>query len=292
MRPYDYGSLFSGAGLKDIGAEQAGFVKRFSCEIAPHAIRCLKKNWPHVPNYGDVEKLGPQQISMMKGVSLLAASPPCQGFSKQNPRRNSCDPRNDLTFKTIPLIGLIQPRVAIIENVRGMTEGPMKEIFERVKNDLGKLNYNSQYMIMNAVHYGVPQRRERVIIVAVRDDLKGTFCFPQFNREEADGLRMRHIMPHVQLMSRHRISQSPMIYHPSAFIGTITASQTWKFLVDGKWRRPTTDELMRIMTVPDGYQWPEPRNYVEEVARLGNGVPCEMFHRICLQVQKLLDAQP
>jgi len=201
---YRYGSLFSGAGSKDIGAEQAGFTKLFSVENNSHAHLCLEKNWNGVTNFLDILKVTPDEIKqvMAGDLDLLALSPPCVGFSLANPCRDPGNPHNDLTFKAIPLIDAINPKVFVIENVPGMMTGKMKDSFERIKEKLRRLGYICQGKVMNSLHYGVPQWRDRVIIVGVRDDLQGDFVYPEPDLKGVMQLRMLDVLPHIEAFKR------------------------------------------------------------------------------------------
>jgi DNA (cytosine-5)-methyltransferase 1 len=110
----------------------------------------------------------------------LDSSPPCQGFSVSG-NRTIHDQRNDLFLHTKRFIEGLDPKVFIIENVDGMIKGKFKGLFNMYLTELMKLNYNIKWKSINSVYYGVPQKRQRVIIIGVRKDLKKDPSFPKRN---------------------------------------------------------------------------------------------------------------
>ena len=102
---------------------------------------------------------------------MLDGSPPCQGFSTSGKRKMS-DPRNSLFMEFCRLLKGLKPKVFVVENVTGMVKGHMKQVFLDIMKTLRECGYDCVAQVMNAKWYGVPQARQRVIIIGTRKDLK------------------------------------------------------------------------------------------------------------------------
>ena len=103
-------------------------------------------------------------------LDLLDGSPPCQGFSTAGKRRMN-DGRNQLFREYIRLLRGLKPKVFVMENVSGMVKGKMKLIFAEIIRELKASGYHVKARLMNAMYYGVPQSRQRMIIIGVREDI-------------------------------------------------------------------------------------------------------------------------
>ena len=104
-------------------------------------------------------------------LDVLDGSPPCQGFSTAGKRKFD-DPRNSLFNEYARLLDELQPRVFVMENVTGMVKGVMKQAYLTIIQTLRDCGYNCKGEVLNAMYYNVPQSRERVIIIGVRNDLE------------------------------------------------------------------------------------------------------------------------
>jgi len=152
------GSLFSGIGGIDLGLERAGMTVKWQSEIDPYACKVLKKHWPDIPNLGDIKQI---DWSTVEPVDIIAGGYPCQPFSTAGKRQGENDPRHLWPYFRDAISG-IQPRFAILENVRGhLSMG-----FDRVLADLTEIGYDAEWQIVSAASVGAPHRRERIICVA------------------------------------------------------------------------------------------------------------------------------
>jgi len=171
-------SLFAGAGGSSLGYSAAGFHELLAVEWDAHACRCLRQNFPGLTVYeGDVSKLTAERALELAGVSpgelaVLDGSSPCQGFSTAG-KRDMGDSRNQLFREYVRMLGVFRPKVLVMENVSGMVKGKMKLIFAEILRALRDEGYVVGAWLLNAMHYGVPQSRERMIFVGVRSDLVG-----------------------------------------------------------------------------------------------------------------------
>jgi DNA (cytosine-5)-methyltransferase 1 len=160
------GSLFSGAGLADLGFHRAGFEHRFFCEIDPFCRRILARHWPGIPIYTDVRELHEADLP---SVDVLVGGFPCQDVSSGGKRAGiTKTTRSGLWYEYKRLIKGVRPRWAVIENVRGLLSRGM----EIVLQDLSAIGYAAQWQNLPAAAFGAPHLRERIFIVAYPDSDK------------------------------------------------------------------------------------------------------------------------
>lgn len=188
-----FADVFAGCGGISLGLVNAGWQGRFAVEKNPDAFETLKTNlvtgskkkffWPdwlpqEAVSTTDLLKNHGHRLDELKGgITLLAGGPPCQGFSMAG-RRTHSDPRNSLTEDYIRLVEKLQPRMLLIENVRGFTlpfkkhgDGDSKEIpySTKVTSRLENIGYTVFSKLLDLSDYGVPQARKRFIIIAIRN---------------------------------------------------------------------------------------------------------------------------
>jgi len=161
--------IFSGSGGLTIGLKRAGFRVVAAVEIEPHAFATYKTNHPEVQAYK-------QDVRTVRGESLLSSSPngeidllsgcpPCQGFSTLTARHKRLDPRNELVLEMSRLVEEVHPQIVMMENVPGL---PKKgaELFDQLLQKLDSLGYISEWDILQVADYGVPQSRQRLVLLA------------------------------------------------------------------------------------------------------------------------------
>ena len=159
-----------------MGYKMAGFKELLAVEWDQNAVDTFRLNFPEVPVYhGDIAKLTGEECMRLAGIGpreldVFDGSPPCQGFSTAGKRKFD-DPRNSLFKEYARLIQELQPRVFVMENVTGMVKGHMKQAYLQIIATLRECGYKARGEVLNAMYYGVPQSRERVIIIGVRNDL-------------------------------------------------------------------------------------------------------------------------
>jgi DNA (cytosine-5)-methyltransferase 1 len=143
-----------------------------------NAVATFKLNFPDVPVYhGDICLLTVEECMKLAGLSgsgeldLLDSSPPCQGFSSAG-KRILDDPRNQLFREFVRLNRGLKPKVFVMENVSGMVKGKMKLVFAEIMRELKASGYRVSARLLNAMYFHVPQSRERMIFIGVREDLE------------------------------------------------------------------------------------------------------------------------
>jgi len=149
-----------------------------------NAVETLRLNWPSLDIYhGDIAKITVEDILRRTGLKvgeldILDGSPPCQGFSTAG-KRIFDDPRNQLFREYIRLLRRLRPRVFVMENVSGMVKGKMKLIFVEILRELKSSGYVVSARLLNAMYFHVPQSRQRMIFIGVRDDLEIEPSYPK-----------------------------------------------------------------------------------------------------------------
>lgn len=165
----------AGAGGQALGLEQAGFNHSALVEIEPDFAKTLRLNRPQ----WDVRTADMNTFDgrPFKGMDLLAGGLPCPPFSVAGKQLGDKDERN-LFPAALRLIDEIQPKAVMIENVRGFLSAVFEDYRIHLKQQLSKLGYHTEWRLLNASDFGVPQLRPRVIIVAIRKDLVDAFDWP------------------------------------------------------------------------------------------------------------------
>ena len=179
--------LFCGTGGFSAGFESGGqgFSTRFGIDVLPTAIETFKRNHQNaIGSAGDIRKARRSEIAERLGlkrgvVDVIIGGPPCQGFSSIRPFRstNDDDPRNTLFEEYASFVNYFRPRVFVIENVVGLATHKNGDTIQAMEACFHELGYDSEWRILNASHYGVPQKRERLIMIGV--ERGGKVVFPQ-----------------------------------------------------------------------------------------------------------------
>lgn len=180
LRPYTSIELFAGAGGLALGMSQAGFQHLMLNEIDKDASDTLRKNRPdwHVVNH-DVNAV---HFGHYRGkVDLISGGFPCQAFSYAGNKGGFDDARGTLFFELARAVKEVQPKVFLCENVRGLLSHDNGHTLNVIKSVIGDLGYTLvPPRVLQAIKYKVPQKRERLIMVAIRNDYarKVTFHWP------------------------------------------------------------------------------------------------------------------
>src|SRR3989344_2292373 len=166
-------SLFSGCGGLDRGFINAGFEIIWANDFFPDAVETYKKNISNHIILGDIKKIKSSQIP--ENFDILLGGFPCQGFSIANKKRNMKDERNFLYREMLRIVKDKKPPFFLAENVKGLLSMSGGEVIKMIKKDFESLGYIVDYKLVNAADYGVPQQRERVLILGNRLGIKNEF---------------------------------------------------------------------------------------------------------------------
>ncbi|MGV0998268.1 MAG: DNA cytosine methyltransferase [Fluviibacter sp.] len=161
--------LFSGGGGLTEGLKQAGFCVSAAAEVDPVACATYAANHPGAIVFNrDICSLSGEELlrsSPTGTVDLIAACPPCQGFSSLTFKYHRDDPRNQLIFEFVRLVREVRPRAIMMENVPGLSKGAGSSLFQRATEDLKEMGYILAHNVLNVADYGVPQARRRLVVL-------------------------------------------------------------------------------------------------------------------------------
>lgn len=177
-------SLFSGAGGMDLGFINAGFEIVWANDFFEDAVNSYRKNIGKHMIHGDITKIASSDIP--DGADVIIGGFPCQGFSVANTKRSMEDKRNFLYKEMLRIIADKKPKFFVAENVKGLLSIERGKVFEMIKSDFENLTdsegnvigYKVDARILNAAEYGVPQARERVVIIGNRLGVENPYPTP------------------------------------------------------------------------------------------------------------------
>lgn len=213
--------LFCGCGGISCGLRMAGFEVIAGIDIEPKYIGTFSHNFPHAKSLQiDISKVPPEEFMRLLGVragqlDLLAGGPPCQGFSKNVPRKYRYleDSRNLLIKSFLDYCEVLKPRMVLMENVAEMKNGFDQAYSEEVLARLEDAGYTVTHAVLNAADYGVPQRRRRAFFLANRRGITIELPIPTNSKERESNRQMSFLSlaPHVTVWEA--IGDLPRLKH-------------------------------------------------------------------------------
>jgi DNA (cytosine-5)-methyltransferase 1 len=309
LNPITSVEICAGAGGQALGLEQAGFAHRALVEIEKDFAATLRLNRPHWNVItGDVQHFSGLLYS---GTDLLAGGVPCPPFSKAGKQLGAEDERN-LFPEAIRLVDEIRPRAVMLENVRGLMDAVFEDYRRYIAGEIGKLGYETGWRLLNASDFGVPQLRPRVIFVAIRNDCRGAFEWPEASRTKpvTVGDALHDLMAANDWAGVHAWREraneiAPTLVggskkHGGPDLGPTRAKRAWAALgVDGLGiaNEPPADDFVgmprltirmaaRIQGFPDDWQFSGKKtaNY----RQIGNAFPPPVARAVGLQIAQCL----
>lgn len=167
--------LCAGAGGQALGFEQAGFEHGALIEIDKHACETLRLNRPRWEVIeGDLNDFDPGPY---KHIDVVAGGLPCPPFSKAGKQLGHNDERN-LFPAALKIVRVIKPRAVVIENVRGILDAVFEDYRTYISGEISALGYWTDWRLLNASDFGVPQLRPRVVFTAIKTGLEQNFSWP------------------------------------------------------------------------------------------------------------------
>jgi DNA (cytosine-5)-methyltransferase 1 len=168
--------LFSGAGGMSIGAGLAGIDVKYAVESDPHAAATYKANHADTEVIDrDIRSVDVSELSNIRANEplILFGGPPCQGFSTSNQKtRTAGNANNWLFLEYMRFVKELEPEWVVFENVKGLKETEGGVFLQSIHHSFKKLKYKTSTFILNATEYGVPQRRERLFVIASRKGIE------------------------------------------------------------------------------------------------------------------------
>ena len=320
MEKLKVASLFCGCGGTDVGllgdfeflgnhyaSNDLEIV--YANDIDDNACNIFKENFGIEPDNRDIREVTSDEIPEF---DILTGGFPCQSFSiiAQNPKRLGVkDERGKLFFEMCRILREKQPKCFIAENVKGILTANKKSAFPLIVKEFEESGYDVSYSILNSANYGVPQKRERVIIVGFRKDLGIKFEFPDVivSDEEAFTPLSKVIENEVDEkyffsqravdgMMRKRASmnkgRAQDITKPCNTVGAHLAKVSLNstdpvLLVNERYRRFTPREVARIQSFPENFELVG--SEAAQYRALGNAIPPVMFWYVAKTVRENLE---
>ena len=311
-------SLFCGCGGTDVGLLGGfnflgdNYAKNpmkivYANDIEESACRIFEENFGVIPDRRDIRTVPASEIPE---IDVLTGGFPCQSFSivAQNPKRLGYkDERGMLFFEMCRILREKQPKCFIAENVKGLLSANKGEAFPLIISEFEKSGYQVTHKLINAAAFGVPQKRERVIIVGIRNDLGFKYEFPNdvlaedeyavlgsvvenrvdekyfFSEKAVQGMRAAK-----RDMNKGRAQD---LNKPCNTVGShlakVSLNSTDPVLLDGgRYRRFTPREVARIQSFPESFKLTGVEG--AQYRALGNAIPPVMFWHVSHQLCKLL----
>lgn len=300
-------SFFCGAGGLDMGFERAGFRTIWANDLNNDACETHRSWSSACVVCGDISKI---DINDIPSATILLGGWPCQGFSLAGPRKLD-DSRNSLYKNYVHYLEVKQPMAFVGENVKGMLTLDGGSIFEAIKTDMYSKGYTLFYKLVNAKDYGVPQDRQRIIIVGFRNDLRiQNFEFPEPCKEI---VTLRDVLSDFpapnndeictaayssRFMSRNRkrgwddvsytipAMAKQVTLHPSSPDMIKVDKDLWKFGIGGETRRFSWREAAIIQTFPDSLEFKGDLD--SKYRQIGNAVPVKLAEAIGKKVYSVI----
>lgn len=322
---YNCVSLFSGGGGLDLGAYFAGFKSLFVSDLMPTYTKTIKSNLPHVNVYNDdAMALSADKIRKIAGLEgspdLTIAGPPCQAFSILGDRKALKDPRGKLTPKYFELVVGLRPKAFLFENVPGLLSVNEGKDFARLwKYIRSSTGYTLFKQVVKATTCGVPQLRERLIIIGFRPDIDCTgFSFPTKASSGQAGVELPKVMPSKFALAgvAGLPNHDPRVHTPAvrtrfehlawgerdrgSYCDRIHPDEPSHTVVIGSSQggaRPhvhpyeprviSVREAARIQSFPDWYVFEG--SQTEQYRQVGNAVPPLLAYEVLKNVKAILD---
>lgn len=322
---HNVASLFCGCGGVDLGTiggftfNKKEYAKHpcqlvYACDIDQKAVDSHRLNFgEECAVCGDICDI---EASDIPDCDIVTGGFPCQSFSTVNPTKDPFDDRANLYKQMVRIVLAKQPKVFVAENVKGMMTLHRGEIFRKILTAFESAGYKTFYSLLNAADYGVPQKRERVIVVGIRNDIweqKGDFIFP-VKPNEGKWVPLSVAVPELA------IKEEKYYFSEKAVLGMKNAKNNMKrglaqsldepcltvtshlakvslnsrdpvLLVNPEkelYRRFTPLEAARIQSFPDDFKFAGTETTAYK--QIGNAIPPVLFWHVMDAIVKYLDS--
>lgn len=295
--------LFAGIGGIRLGFEAVGGKCVFSSEFDKDACITYEANFGEYPS-GDITKINAKDIP---DFDILLAGFPCQAFSiigkKEGFLNETC---GTLFFDIERILKEKQPIAFMLENVRNLVAHDKGNTFKIIKSHLEKLGYYVHTKVLNALDYGVPQKRERIIIVGFKKDVSFEFPepIPLDERKSLEDILEKDVDSKYYVKERIKLSRierlkdknypRPYISHenmagsitPHPYSSALRAGASANYILINDERRPTEREMLRLQGFPDSYKIV--LSYGKVKKQCGNSVAVPVIEAVALNMIKAM----
>ena len=311
LKGFSFIDLFAGLGGFRIALESLGAKCVYSNEWDKKAQEVYEKNFGSIPE-GDITKVDENTIP---NHDILCAGFPCQAFSISGKQKGFEDSRGTLFFDVARIVKAKKPKIVFMENVKNFATHDNGRTLQVVQSTMEELGYTFYQKVLNAVEYGVPQKRERIYMVCFRNDLQiRDFSYPKpfpltkhvedflledesmvstlyVNRPDTyykDKKDDSYSSSSIRLGTVNKGGQGERIYSVKGIAITLSAygggvfAKTGGYLINGRPRKLHPRECARIMGYPDDYIICE--NVNQAYKQFGNSVVIDVLQLIAKQI--------
>lgn len=316
-------SLFCGCGGSDLGMlgdfyflgkyyERLDFEISYAVDFDSCAVETYNLNFV---NHAECKDIKDVDFSKLPDVDVMIGGFPCQSFSTVNPTKDINDDRANLYKQIVRFLSEKRPKYFICENVKGLVTLQKGAIIEKIVKEFKDVGYNVKYRLVKAVEYGVPQRRERVIIVGIREDMVYNYVYPQALLKEGEYTPLSAVIDELAIPEqKYYFSQkavqgvknaknnmkrglwqdlnAPCLTITSHLAKTSMNSRDPILLVNPEielYRRFTPREAARIQSFPDDFKLN--KSEAKSYKQIGNAIPPVMMWYIAKSLQDAIKKQ-
>lgn len=303
---FTFVDLFAGIGGIRLPFTELGYKCVFSSEWDRHAQKTYLSNFGEMP-FGDICKASTKEF-IPPTFDVLLAGFPCQAFSIMGKRKGFEDTRGTLFFEVASILKEHRPKAFLLENVKQLTTHDGGKTFKTILETLEELGYAYKWSVLNALNFGVPQKRERVIIVGfLQKELIDEFTFDfekiQYNLKdilqddsEVDSslFASEAILKKRQERTRDKNLFFPSVWHENKagnisvldYACALRTGASYNYLLINGKRRPSSRELLRFQGFPDKYKIVVSHSEVRR--QTGNSVAVPMIRQIANKIDTIL----
>lgn len=291
--------LFAGIGGIRLGFESVGGICVFSSEFDENACKTYEANFGEHPS-GDITQINAKDIP---DFDILLGGFPCQAFSiigkKEGFDNETC---GTLFFEIERILKEKRPKAFMLENVRNLTTHDKGNTFKVICSHLETLGYTVYAKVLNALDYGVPQKRERIIIVGFKDNVLFSFPdpVPHSQRKKLSDILEKDVNDKYYVKDRIRESRlmrlkdpnypKPYISHeniagsitPHPYSSCLRAGASANYILINDERRPTEREMLRLQGFPDTFKIVVPYGHLKH--QIGNSVAVPVIKAVAKQM--------
>ncbi len=299
--------LFAGIGGIRLPFNELGYKCVFSSEWDKHAQRTYFANFGEMP-FGDITKESTKRF-IPEHFDLLLAGFPCQAFSIMGKMKGFDDTRGTLFFDVASIVEKHKPQAILLENVKQLTTHDHGRTFSTILRVLKELGYHVKWKVLNALDFGLPQKRERVIIVGFRKqeqieafnfDFKKMPYTLEGLLEKDEDVDQSLFASDMILEKRKKQTMGKEIFYPSIwhenkagnvsvlnYACALRTGASYNYLLVNGIRRPSSRELLRLQGFPDNYRIAVSHGEIRR--QTGNSVAVPMIRQIAKKIDNILN---
>ncbi len=299
MTHFRFIDLFAGIGGIRLGFEAAGGQCVFSSEWDRYAQDTYEANFAERP-HGDITQINPSDIPEH---DILVGGFPCQAFSICGDQKGFSDTRGTLFFNIEQILKIKKPYALMLENVKNLKSHDKGRTFQTILQHLENLGYFVHHTVLNSLDFGIPQKRERTIIVGFQENI--AFSFPKplgikpdlamilesddeidkkyFASEDIQQKRLQKVKPYHPIPSIWHENKSGNI-SALTYSCALRAGASYNYLLVNGIRRLTPRELLRLQGFPDSFKMIVP--YTQIRKQTGNSVTVPVIEAVAREMQK------